>query len=69
MAADEAQLRRRLGDQFDMAVETAIDSMMEQEKQQLTTKKQPAVEKATEQVEGSDSSSVYQQIDTAMIEE
>lgn len=31
MVADEALLRRSLGDQFDMAVETLVDNMMEKE--------------------------------------
>lgn len=35
MANDEAQLRKSLGDQFDLAIETAIGDMMDHEEQQL----------------------------------
>lgn len=69
VAPDEVHLRRNLGDQFDLAIQATVGDMMDEEEQNIKTRKEPVVDQDTVQLKDSDSSSVEQVIDITIIEE
>lgn len=69
MAIDEAHLRRSLEDQFDMAVESAIENMMDQEEQQFQKGQEPVLDATIERAKESSSSPIDEEINAAFIEE